>query len=183
MGNRTGIDVIQPKLEHYDSVCRVYEEAISGAFQAMGLGERVEDIRAEIEYKESLLRQYIDCQLEGWLMLIAVSDATVLGAISFGPCGGEIVALTDSSFPAEGELGGLYVLPAAQNKGVGSALITSMLSQLARMGIKQFALDSGYKEAQQRWIRKFGNPYLVAKDYWGEGYDHMVWLSKVADFN
>lgn len=181
MGSMTGIDLIQPKQEHYDGICRVYKEAIGGAFAEMGLGDRIEDIRAEVAYKQSLIRKYLEGRLEGWQFLVAVSNNSVVGTISFGPCGNEIKALTDESFPAEGELGGLYVLPATQNIGIGSTLITVMLSLLAKEGIRRFALDSGYRQAQHRWVRKFGQPYLIAKDFWGEGSDHMVWLCQIGN--
>ena len=64
----------------------------------------------------------------------------------------------------------------------GSSLIQAMMNELHDRGIDHFSLDSGYKEAQCRWIRKFGEPYLVAKDYWGPGKDHMIWLCQVKDF-
>jgi len=81
-----------------------------------------------------------------------------------------------------GELGSIYVLPHLQGLGIGSALIQAMVNELNDRGIDHFSLDSGYKEAQCRWIRKFGEPYLVAKDYWGPGKDHMIWLCQVKDF-
>jgi GNAT superfamily N-acetyltransferase len=79
-------------------------------------------------------------------------------------------------------LGSLYVLPHFQGKGVGSALIQSMITFLHELGVEQFCLDSGFKSAQKRWLRKFGEPYKIAKDFWGEGSDHMVWLCQVTDY-
>ena len=80
------------------------------------------------------------------------------------------------------QLGSLFVLPRYQGQGVGSALISAMVAHLYKQGIEQFFLDSGYKLAQKRWLRKFGEPYKVVKDYWGPDYDHMIWLCKVIDF-
>lgn len=81
-----------------------------------------------------------------------------------------------------GEVGGLFVLPSYQGQGIGSALIQAMVEHNAVMGRGQFCLDSGYKQAQKRWLRKFGAPYKVVKDYWGQGLDHMIWLYNVSDF-
>jgi len=81
-----------------------------------------------------------------------------------------------------GELGSLYVAPSYQNQGIGSALIKEMMIFLKEQGIEQFCLDSGYKRAQTRWLRKFGEPYKVVKDYWGPDSIHMVWLCNVNGF-
>lgn len=81
-----------------------------------------------------------------------------------------------------GELGSLYILPDYQDKGVGTALINSMIKYIHGLGIKEFCLDSGYSGAQKRWTRKFGKPYKIAKDYWGEEADNMVWLCRVSDY-
>lgn len=81
-----------------------------------------------------------------------------------------------------GELGGLYVLPEYQGQGVGSALISEMLMYLHNKGVKQFWLDCGLKGAQKRWLRKFGEPYKVAKNYWGKDADHLIWLCDVVDY-
>jgi len=64
---------------------------------------------------------------------------------------------------------------------VGSALINAMVAHLYKQGLDQFCLDSGYKRAQKRWLRKFGEPYKVVKDYWGPDIDNMIWLCKVIE--
>jgi GNAT superfamily N-acetyltransferase len=114
--------------------------------------------------------------------LIAKLDDTVVGTISFGPCGEDIKKCTENLLDNVGELGSLYVLPCHQGQGVGSLLINAIVAHLYEQGIDQFCLDSGYKRAQKRWLRKFGEPYKVVKDYWGPDYDHMIWLCKVSDF-
>jgi GNAT superfamily N-acetyltransferase len=81
-----------------------------------------------------------------------------------------------------GELGSLYVLPSYQGLGVGSTLIKELMAYLSKQGIEQFCLDSGYQRAQVKWLRKFGEPYKVVKDYWGPDSVHMVWLCKVSDY-
>lgn len=46
---------------------------------------------------------------------------------------------------------------------------------------KEFCLDSGYTNAQKVWKKKFGEPDYLLKDYWGEGFDHMIWRGRTND--
>jgi hypothetical protein len=56
-----------------------------------------------------------------------------------------------------------------------------MYLTLQNRGIEEFCLDSGYLSAQKIWRKKFGEPDYLLKDYWGEGYNHMIWRIKVRD--
>jgi len=116
------------------------------------------------------------------LFMLAKTGDLVIGTISYGPCGDDIKICTDNQLDAVGEVGSIYVLPEYYGQGVASALIGAMAAYLYQSGVEQFCLDSGYKHAQKRWLRKFGEPYKIAKDYWGEGSDHMIWLCKVIDY-
>lgn len=113
--------------------------------------------------------------------MVGKLNRRVIGTISFGPCGDDIRECTNNHLANVGELGGLYVLPEFQGQGVGSALIAAMIKHLQSMGVQKFCLDSGYKDAQRRWLRKFDEPYKVVKDHWGEDCDHLIWLCKVVD--
>lgn len=173
--------ITKPTQSHIEDTCHVYAIAIRDAFEKEGLGHLEEDITSEIAYKRTLLTDFVSGNDTERFILIAIENDQVIGTISYGPCGKEIQTCTDAHFPAEGELGGLYVLPNAQGRGVGSKLIHAMIHEMHLMALKQFALDSGYTRAQKRWIQKFGDPYLIAQDFWGPGLHHMIWLCKVAD--
>ena len=121
-------------------------------------------------------------QNEDLKFLVAKPNDREVGNISFVPCGSDILSCTESELSGVGELGSLYILPEFQDQGIGSALIHEMLKTLHEKGIDEFCLDSGYKRAQKRWIRKFGAPYKVVNDYWGPGYEHMIWLCRVNQF-
>ena len=172
--------VVRFEEKYHKATQDVYRITIRYAFELEGLGHLEEDISSEVAYKEKHLSNYLNGNPEKRKILIALDDAgKVIGTISFGPLGKQILDCAGNDFAAEGELGGLYILPEAQGAGVGSALITAMLKWMKEDGIATYALDSGYKNAQKRWINKFGEPYIVAKDYWGPGFDHMVWLCEV----
>lgn len=177
-------DLLISRLTHDDleMTYQLFEIAVPDAFEKEGLGFLKEDINAEVIHKRHLLDTSLDQQESDINFLIAKLDGKVVGAISFAPCGEDIKKCTENELQSVGELGSLFVLPSHQDKGIGSALISAMMEQLHKQGIDQFCLDSGYKRAQKRWLRKFGMPYKVAKDYWGPEADHMIWLCKVSDF-
>ncbi|WP_339320083.1 GNAT family N-acetyltransferase [Paenibacillus sp. FSL R10-2734] len=164
----------------YESTCRVFEESISDAFNKEGLGHLQEDIQSEIDHKKQKAFSSLDLANSDTYFLIAKMDETVVGTISYGPCGEAIQICAEHQLDHLGELGSLYVLPSYQDQGIGSALIKELMIFLKEKGIEQFCLDSGYKRAQARWQRKFGEPYKVVEDYWGPDSVHMVWLCNVA---
>ena len=160
----------------------VFETAIPDAFIKEGLTLMDEDIQSEISNKKQMLSSALNDQNGDLRFLVAKAEDQVVGTISYGPCGTDIISCTEGELSGVGELGSLYILPDFQNQGIGSALIHEMLKTLHDKGIEEFCLDSGYKRAQKRWIRKFGEPYKVVNDYWGPGYEHMIWLCKVNQF-
>jgi len=164
------------------SVYTVFELSIADAFHKEGIEDCEEDIIIQVEEKKKLINSLLDNKESGLYFLVAKVDDNVIGTISFGPCGDAIKNSTNNELNSIGELGSLYILPDYQDKGVGTALINSMIKYIHGLGIKEFCLDSGYSGAQKRWTRKFGKPYKIAKDYWGEEADNMVWLCRVSDY-
>lgn len=177
-----GIIISNPARTDIKSAYQVFEISIPDAFDKEGLGSLKEDIQREVEYKKYLLDASFNMAGSDIYFKIAKLEDTVIGTISFGPCGEDIKKCTESELDEVGEIGSLYILPSYQCQGIGSALIHAMARHLYKQGIYKFCLDSGYKSAQKRWLRKFGEPYKVVKDYWGKGSDHMIWLCKVLDF-
>lgn len=177
-----GISIIEPSAADAASAYAVFEAAIAHAFEKDGLGHLKEDILGEIEQKKLLLASCLDHPDGSLVFLVAKLGDRVIGTISFGPCGSDISRCTRRRLDAVGELGSLYVLPEYQGRGVGSTLIHAMVRRLHEAGVEQFCLDSGYMQAQKRWLKKFGKPYVIAENYWGEGRPHMVWLCNVADY-
>jgi GNAT superfamily N-acetyltransferase len=178
----TKLTIRRLKPEDKEAATRIFEISITDAFEQEGLGDLREDIQHEIEGKSKLVLSSLSGDHPDTFFMLAKLDGTAAGTISFGPCGEDIRVCTGGELDGTGELGSLYVLPQFQGQGVGSALIKSMAAWLKRQGIQQFCLDSGYKRAQQRWLRKFGAPYKTVQDYWGLGNDHMIWLCDVKDY-
>lgn len=177
-----GLIITNLSYDEIESAHQVFQASIPDAFEKEGLGSQKEFINSEILHKKHMLHTALEENDSKLYFKIAKLNNTVIGTVSFGPCGEDTKKCTDNKLSIIGELGSLYVLPDYQGQGVGSALINSMLTQLSREGIEKFCLDSGYKRAQKRWLRKFGEPYKIVKDYWGPGSEHMIWLCKVSDF-
>ena len=177
-----GLSIVTPTQDHLQSAFRVFEASIADAFEQEGLGHLKDDIRKEIEFKQMLLSRAVENPESGYLFLIAVLNGEVVGTVSFGPCGDDVKRCTNNQLADVGELGSLYVLPAYQGRGVGTALIQAMMNHLEKLGVEFFSLDCGLKRAQKIWVHKFGEPYVIAQDYWGQDAHHMVWLCRVSDF-
>ncbi|WP_340023048.1 GNAT family N-acetyltransferase [Paenibacillus sp. FSL K6-1096] len=167
--------------EDIPSVSNVFRITIKDAFEREGLGHLQDDLRQEIEAKNRMAQDSLYPQNTAVYFWVARAGGTIVGTISYSPCGEDVRKCTDNRLAAVGELGSLYVLPEYQGKGVGSALIEEVMNFLMKRGIPEFCLDSGYKRAQARWLRKFGAPYAAVHDYWGPDSVHMVWLCSVSD--
>ncbi len=151
------------------------------AFAQEGLAHLDAEIQGIVAGKAALFDESLKDRLGEVQFLAAKDTEELIGMISFGPRGKEIRECTGEDSAGIGKLGTLYVLPEYQDQGVGSALIQALVRQLHQQGVEQFCLDSGFKRAKERWLRKFGQPYVVAPDYWGPGVDHMVWLCHIRD--
>ena len=173
------IKIIELTEEDFHGAYEVFKVTVPYAFALSEDNLSMEVIEAEVENKKKVLEAALNKEKTGIMVLIAKINDEVIGTIAFGPCSEVIRQCTNDEFSNVGELGSLFTLPKYQGKGIGSALIKEMISTLGKRGIKEFCLDSGYRQAQKRWLRKFGKPYIIVKDYWAPGIDNMVWLCKI----
>lgn len=164
-----------------DQTKDLFRISIPLAFAKEGLSDLTEAIRKEIDLKEQWVDASLDDPFFPTHFLIAKKDELVVGTISYGPCGEDIIKCTKHQFESFGEVGSLYVSQKYQDQGLGSALIQAMMKHLIDQNITQFVLDSGYQHAQKKWLKKFGEPFLVVEDYWGQGLNHMIWHCEVKD--
>ena len=176
------LTIVRPTKEDIKSIYNVFEKTITNAFEKEGISYLKDDILDEIESKKQLLHIALLNNDTTVYFLVARINNEVIGTISYSPCNDDVKKFTNNKLEYIGELGSLYVLPNYQNMGVASELIHSLIEHLHKIGVKQFCLDCGYKLAQKRWLKKFGNPYKIVKDYWGKDYDHMIWLCDVKDY-
>ncbi|MBE4906483.1 GNAT family N-acetyltransferase [Bacillus luteolus] len=176
------VDIRRPRIEDREQLIDFFKIVIIDTFTKEGIGEKLDDIRDEIKVKEKYLESDFSSNGEKRFFLIALDDRTgkIIGSIEFGPTSNLIINCTNEQFKELMEVGTVFVHPDYQRIGVGNLLLNKMYAILQNKGIEEFCLDSGYSNAQHIWRKKFGEPDYWLKDYWGKGYDHMIWKIKLS---
>jgi ribosomal protein S18 acetylase RimI-like enzyme len=175
------VEIRRPRIDDIQLLHQFFSIVITDTFVKEGLGERQEDINAEIEVKEKYLKSDLESNGEKRYFLIALKGDNIIGSIEYGPVSNLISKCTNKAFDELFEISTVFVAPDYQRNGVGNLLLKTMYFTLQKRGIEEFCLDSGYRSAQKIWKKKFGEPEYLLKNYWGDGYDHMIWKAKVSE--
>ncbi|WP_368505997.1 GNAT family N-acetyltransferase [Alkalihalophilus sp. As8PL] len=175
------IEVRRPRIEDIEQLKEFFNIVILDTFTMEGIGEKSDDIKDEIKVKEKYLESDFESKGKKRYFLIALDVDKIIGSIELGPVSDLISACTNNKFKELLEVGTIFVLPDYQRRGVGNLLLNKMYFTIQQKGIDEFCLDSGYINAQKIWKKKFGEPDYWLKDYWGKGYDHMIWKIRVSD--
>jgi len=177
------IKIRRPKQRDRAELYQFFNEVIRETFANEGLSDLEEEIENEIAQKKKLLECDFDSDGEERFFWIAVdkSKNKIIGSIEYGTSSELIDACTRAKLKDVVEIGTVFVHPEYQRKGVGTLLLNVMFITLESRGVKEFCLDSGYSSAQKIWIKKFGDPDYLMKDYWGIGNDHMIWKRRTVD--
>ncbi|MFJ8262063.1 GNAT family N-acetyltransferase [Rummeliibacillus sp. NPDC094406] len=173
------VEIKRPRIENIKELNHFFRLVITDTFTKEGIGEKLDDIEDEIEAKEKYLESDFESNGENRYFLIALYDDKIIGSIEYGPASELICNCTKNALKNLIEIGTVFVHPDYQSNGVGNLLLNSMYITLQQRGIEEFCLDSGYIRAQNIWKKKFGYPDYLLKDYWDDGYDHMIWRIKV----
>ena len=175
------IEIKRPKMEDFKELNKFFRMVIRDTFNKEGIGDKLEDLAEEIETKKAYLESDFSSNGENRYFLIALKGDIIIGSIEYGPASNLINKCTHNALREFPEIGTVFVHPDYQRNGVGNLLLREIFLTLKKKGIEEFCLDSGYRKAQKIWKKKFGEPDYLLKDYWGEGYDHMIWKVKVKD--
>ncbi|OHX31493.1 GNAT family acetyltransferase [Bacillus mycoides] len=174
------VEIRRPNLDDIDELNLFFRIVITNTYKNEGLSQLLDDIENEINSKKQYLKNDFDSNGENRYFLLAIdtSNDKIIGTIEIGPASTLINSCTGGVLKDLYEIGTVFVLTEYQRKGIGSLLLNAMFLTLLGKGITEFCLDSGYKNAQKIWKKKFGEPIYVLKDYWGESSDHMIWKKK-----
>ncbi len=175
------VEIRRPRTEDIKKLHQFFRVVIIDTFMKEGIGEKVEDKEDEIEGKKKYLESDFNSDGEKRYFLIALDGDKIIGSIEYGPSSELISKCTNRALNHLVEVGTVFVHPDFQRKGIGNLLLNKMYFTLQKRNIEEFCLDSGYMSAQKIWKKKFGDPAYLLKDYWGEGYDHMIWRIKIND--
>jgi GNAT superfamily N-acetyltransferase len=173
------VEIRRPLMKDIEELNQFFKLVITQTFHKEGIGEKLTDIQDEINIKKKYLENDLESNGEKRYFLIAVDDDKIIGSIEYGPASELICHCTKNALKGLPEVGTVFVAPEYQRNGIGNLLLDSMYMTLKIRGIKEFCLDSGYTSAQKIWTKKFGDPDYLLKNYWGEGFDHMIWKIKV----
>lgn len=176
-----GVSVRRPNESDIEELHRFFKITITDTFNKEGVGDDLEGINEEIKEKKLLLQEYLECDGTEYFFLIVCHNKRIVGAIAYVPCNKLIVDFSKGELKNIGEIGTVFVLPEYQRNGIGTIMINAMFISLLSRNVKEFCLDSGYKTAQQIWMKRFGEPRIIIKNHWGEGVDHYIWHCKLKD--
>ncbi|NHM30940.1 GNAT family N-acetyltransferase [Neobacillus terrae] len=175
------LEIRRPSIESFKQLNHFFRIVITDTFNKEGIGDNLEDLEQEIEMKKAYLESDINSNGENRYFLFALEGDIIIGSIEYGPASNLIKTCTNNVLKDLPEVGTVFVHPDYQRNGVGNLLLREIYLTLMKKGIEEFCLDSGYRNAQKIWNKKFGEPDYLLKDFWGEGYDHMIWKVKVKD--
>ncbi|RSD28602.1 GNAT family N-acetyltransferase [Mesobacillus subterraneus] len=175
------VNIRRPTPEDREKLNDFFRTVIIDTFIKEGIGNQLNDLNEEIETKKRYLTSDFESTGEERYFLIAVFGNKIIGSIEFGPANEIIRNVSNPAFEGLVEVGTVFVHPDFQRSGVGNLLLKAMYETLRNNGIKEFCLDSGYKSAQLVWKKKFGEPDILLKDYWGKNFDHMIWKIKIRE--
>ncbi|WP_226683000.1 GNAT family N-acetyltransferase [Sutcliffiella horikoshii] len=175
------IEIRRPRAEDINELHHFFRTVIEDTFIKEGIGNQLEGLEAEIEYKKAYFTDDLASNGENRFFLLALEREKIIGTIEHGEASDLICKCTDNALKQLHEVGTVFVHPDFQRKGVGNLLLKNMYRTLLNKGIREFCLDSGYARAQNIWKKKFGEPSYFLENYWGEGYHHMIWKINVRE--
>ena len=177
------VEIRRPRIEDIDELKQFFRIVITDTFDKEGLANLLDEIEDEIKVKIKYLNSDLESSGENRYFLIALCDDQVIGTIEYGLINKLINDCTDGALKELVEVGTVFVRPGFQRQGIGNLLLNAIYLALQSKGIEEFCLDSGYTNAQKIWKKKFGEPDYIMKDFWGEGYDHMIWRRRINDIS
>ena len=171
----------RPKAGDKAELNNFFRAVITDTFHKEGIGELKEDMEDEIEAKNEYLHRDLLSGGKNRFFLIALTGDKIIGTIEYGPASELIKKSTEGALSDIYEMGTVFVHPDYQKSGIGNQLLNEMYVTLKNKGVEEFCLDSGYKQSQKIWKKKFGEPEYLLKDYWGKGAHHMIWRVRIKD--
>ena len=169
--------IIVPDRSHRAECVRLFHRAIAHA--ALGDGfdpEQTVWVREESERASGLFAEHCDTGSGRRRFLAVEIDGKIVGTIGTAPPSSLLGELLPDLVDDTPEIICAFVDPDHHRHGVGCLLYSAISEDLRNNGTNRWVLDCGYRSSQGFWRRLLGEPTVTMKGYWGEGYDHLVWV-------
>jgi len=150
-----------------------FELVIRDTYVKEGIGHLEKEILEEVAQKMTYVSDAIGNNESKHYFLLALEDKKIIGCAAYGPSS-HLIYDHIASLKDVVELGSVLIDPVYQNMGYGKALVDKVIDEISTF-TDEFCLDSGYTIAKKIWTKKFGQPKLILKDFWGPGFDHYIW--------
>ncbi|RUS46214.1 GNAT family N-acetyltransferase [Cohnella sp. AR92] len=173
------VEIRRPEGSDSKELNDFFHLVLTDTFEKEGISHLTEDREQEFQGKLDYLRSDLASNGRDRRFYLAIHQGRIIGTIESGPSSKLIRDLTKGELEHLPEIGTIFVHPDFQGRGVANRLLEAAYRCLLGRGIAEFCLDSGYKNAQRIWTKKFGAPAYVFPDYWGNGTDHMIWRSRI----
>lgn len=174
--------ITRPKKEDVEEIRHLFTQTITDAFRQDGIDD-ASGLREEIEKQMQFLKQDFESEGKEAYFLLAKIDGKIAGTIAYKEANEKIKKNIQTDLSNVPEIASVYVLPKLQGKGIGALLFNAILVTLLHKKVDGICLDGGYKKSQKYWTKKLGDPSVTLKDYWGKGFDHLIWLRKLSDIS
>ena len=172
----------RPRIEDFNAYNEFFDIVLKDTFEKNGIIDLFDVYENEMkEEKRVFLTEDLESNGQKRYFLLATINDKLVGTISYGPSNDDINKCTNNELKDLIEIGTVFVHPQYQKKGIGSLLLNHIYDELDKKGVSEFCLDSGYKNAQEVWTKKFGTPQYKFINYWGEDAHYMIWKVKLKD--
>jgi len=141
-----------------------------------------EAFTTEIEEDLRLVKEYLEGSTDRYYAIARKSGGAVVGMMGLQAPTEEMLALATTTNPIE--LINAYVLRSSREAGVGTALVRHIESKARSDGRTELLLNSGPRYQRYGWPfwrKNYGEPVDVLVDYYGPGFDAMVWRTMLID--
>ena len=92
------VEIRRPKREDIKPLYHFFETVITDTFNKEGIGEKVDDIKDEIEMKKTYIEMDIESSGEERFFLVALNDGKIIGSIEYGPVSDLIRNCTNNAY-------------------------------------------------------------------------------------
>lgn len=167
----------RPSIEDLKALEEFFHLVISDTYGKEGLSELVDDINEEVKSKVDYVKKDINSNGQDMYFLVYEIDQEIVGTAAIGPSG-HLIYDHMPELKKVKELGSVLIDPEYQGQGIGTILVNEIIDRLSEIAT-EYCLDSGYTIAKQIWIKKFGEPTKILKDFWASGIDHYIWHIKL----